>query len=92
MLNSNSLFGDEYKALFETFGDMELAIFAKVVFYEELRDDFLDFKTIMFSRNESDAEWKMYYIEFMQSLSKDRIRSIESYISDIDYEETKFWG
>ncbi|MFD1290325.1 DUF6179 domain-containing protein [Laceyella putida] len=91
LLDSNCLFEDEYEALFETFGDMELAIFAKIVFYEELRSDFLDFETIVLSGKEAETEWRMHYIEFMQSLSKDRIGSIENFIYDIDYEEINFY-
>ncbi|XBO87302.1 hypothetical protein AAGG52_11445 [Bacillus licheniformis] len=40
LLNSGCLFDDEYNALFATFGNFELAIFAKIVFYEELRGEF----------------------------------------------------
>lgn len=39
LLDSNCLYGDEYQALYKTFDDMELAIFAKIIFYEELRSD-----------------------------------------------------
>ncbi|AJY77309.1 hypothetical protein VN24_25555 [Paenibacillus beijingensis] len=42
MLESDCLYGDEYDALFHAFGDMELAILAKIVFYEELRSESLD--------------------------------------------------
>lgn len=90
LLDSHSLFGDEYKALFATFGDTELAIFAKIVFYEELRSDSLDFETIVLEGTESEVEWRLHYIEFMQSLSKERIRSIENIISEIAYEEINF--
>jgi hypothetical protein len=91
LLDSDCLYGDEYEALFATFGDMELAIFAKIVFYEELRSDFLDFQSIVSSGKEDESEWRMHYIEFMQNLSKDRINSIGNLIYDIDYEEIKFY-
>ncbi|OYD08492.1 DUF6179 domain-containing protein [Paludifilum halophilum] len=91
LLDSHCLFGDEYEALFATFGDMELAIFAKIVFYEELRNGFLNLETIIFEGMEADSEWKIHYIEFMKRLSKDRVRSIENLISNIDYEEIPFY-
>ncbi len=91
LLDSDCLYGDEYEALFSTFGDLELAIFAKIVFYEELRSDFLDFPSIVSGGKEDVSEWRMHYIEFMQNLDKDRINSIGNLISDIDYEEIKFY-
>ncbi len=91
LLDSDCLYGDEYEALFATFGDMELAIFAKIVFYEELRSDFLDFQSIVLSGKEGEGEWRMHFIEFMQNLSKERIKAIGNLIYDIDYEEIKFY-
>ncbi|QKG83043.1 hypothetical protein GXN76_00235 [Kroppenstedtia pulmonis] len=91
LLDSHSLFGDEYEALFETFGDTELAIFAKIVFYEELRSDFLDFETIVFDGTETEIEWRVHFVQFLRSISNHRIRSIENVMSDIDYEEIKFY-
>lgn len=35
LLDADCLHGDEYIELFAAFGDMELAVFAKIVFYEE---------------------------------------------------------
>jgi hypothetical protein len=91
LLDSGCLYGDEYEALFATFGDMELAIFAKIVFYEELRADFLDFQSIVAAGKDDESEWKMHYVEFMQKLSDDRINAIGNLISDIDYEEIRFY-
>lgn len=90
LLDSNCLYGDEYQALYKTFDDMELAIFAKIIFYEELRSDPLDFERIVSGGKETDSNWKVHYLLFLQTLNKDRITSIENYISAIDYEEIKF--
>lgn len=87
---SDSLYGDEYEAIYTLFGDMELAILAKIVFYEELRSDLLDFQTIVSEKEGSDDEWKTHYIEFMQSLSQEKIKFVENLISMIDYEEITF--
>ncbi|MDY0406671.1 DUF6179 domain-containing protein [Virgibacillus sp. 179-BFC.A HS] len=39
ILNTDCLLNDEYEELFKTFGDVELAILTKIVFYEELRNN-----------------------------------------------------
>ncbi|ASA19545.1 DUF6179 domain-containing protein [Paenibacillus donghaensis] len=91
VFESDSLYGDEYEAVFVLFGDTELAILAKIVFYEELRSDFLDFETIVSDSSGSDDDWRSHYIEFMQGLDADRLRSIEKLINMIDYEEIKFY-
>lgn len=91
MLNSDCLFGDEYKALYRTFGVMELAILAKMVFYEELRTNSIDFSSLLMKEKETKTEWQMYYIEFLKDISKEQITSIEKCIQDIDFEEIKFY-
>ena len=91
LLNSDSLFGDEYDALFATFGDVELAIFAKIVFYEELRGDIRDFQDIVADGTEAENEWETHYIAFMQQLEDERIKAIGRLIYDIDYEEISFY-
>src|SRR5699024_6999932 len=87
LLNSECLFGNEYDALFATFGDIELAIFAKIVFYEELRGDVRDFSEIVAEGTEAEEEWEERYIEYMQQLDDERIKSVGNLIYDIDYEE-----
>lgn len=90
-LESDILYGDEYEALFGLFGDMELAILAKMVLYEELRSGSPDFETIVSMHEGSDEEWKTRYIEFMQGLSSERLRAIGNLIPFIDYEAIKFY-
>lgn len=91
VLESDILYGDEYEALFGLFGDMELAILAKIVLYEELRNDSLDFQAIVSVHEGSDEEWKTCYIAFMQGLSLERLRVIGQLIEIIDYEAIKFY-
>ncbi|MFB1052000.1 DUF6179 domain-containing protein [Paraliobacillus sp. JSM ZJ581] len=90
LLNSECLFGNEYDALFATFGDVELAISAKIVFYEELRGDVRDFSEIVAEGTEAEEEWEERYIEYVQQLTDERIKSVGSLIYDIDYEEISF--
>lgn len=91
LLNSGCLFGDEYHALFATFEDIELAIFAKIVFYEEMRGDVRDFPDIVADGAEAASEWETHYIAFMQQLDDERIAAIGRLIDDIDYEEISFY-
>ncbi|WP_147675261.1 DUF6179 domain-containing protein [Numidum massiliense] len=92
LLDADCLFAEEYEALFATFGDTELAIFAKIVFYEELRNSSVQFDVIVWDSTETDAEWKTHYVHFLQRLSKERLSAIETVISQIDYEEVAFFS
>jgi hypothetical protein len=91
VFESDSLYGDEYEALFVLFGDMELTILAKIVFYEDLRTGFLSFQAMVSEHAGSEEEWKKHFIEYMQRLSPDRLQSIEKLIHMIDYEEINFY-
>lgn len=91
ILNADCLFSDEFETLFNTLGDMELAILAKMVFYEELRSDFTSLSSVISQEKESETEWKMYYIEFVRKLSEERISLIENCFNKIEYEEINFY-
>ncbi len=90
LLDSDCLNGAEYDGLFATFGDLELAIFTKIVFYEELRSDLPDFQSIIFSKKEMEPDWRRYFVQFMQGLGGTRLKSIENLVPEIDYEEIGF--
>jgi hypothetical protein len=90
LLESDTLYGEEYAALFDTFGDMELAILAKIVFYEDLRDDFPDFPSIVEAREGAEREWQQHFIHFLRQLDRSRLKSIGEYVDDIDYEQITF--
>jgi hypothetical protein len=77
ILNADCLFGDEYEAVFTALGDTELAVLAKVIFKEELRDGSMHLSEIPVSRKEESVEWQMEYMRFLQGLSGVRIKSIE---------------
>lgn len=91
LLHADCLFGDEYDALFATFGDVELAVFAKIVFYEELRGDLRDFQDIVTDGIETENEWEMHYISLMQQLEDERLKTVGRLIYEIDYEEISFY-
>ncbi len=93
MLNSDCLLDDEYKELFKNFGDVELAILVKIVFYEELRND-TDGAVLSFLDDmemEHESAWQTSFIAFIQSLNHNRKHTIEKYVHDIDYEEISFY-
>ncbi|MCY7951305.1 DUF6179 domain-containing protein [Bacillus inaquosorum] len=91
LLNSGCLFDDEYNALFATFENFELAIFAKIVFYEELRGGIRNFFDIIADCTEAKSEWETYYIKFIKQLEDERIATVGHLIEDIDYEEISFY-
>ena len=91
LLESDCLYGDEYDALYAAFGDMELAILCKIVFYEELRSGFADLQSIVREKKEAERDWQIHLIRFLQRLDASRIRAIDAMIGNIDYEEIKLY-
>ncbi|WP_347836036.1 hypothetical protein [Gracilibacillus sp. JCM 18860] len=68
-----------------------MAIFAKIVFYEELRGDDREFLDIVADGTEASEEWEEKYMEFMQQLDEARMKEVGRLIYDIDYEEISFY-
>lgn len=93
LLEADILYGDDYQALFELFGPMELAILAKIVFYEEWRSGLADIDAIISARLDSDDEetWQAHYIDYLRGLDRDRLKSIEELIFRVQYEEMKLY-
>lgn len=77
VLNADCLFGDEFEAVFAALGDMELAVLAKVIFVDELRNNQLSLSSISVNKKEITEEWRLEYIRFVQRLSEERIKAIE---------------
>lgn len=90
LLNAGCLFGDEYEVLFSAFSDIEIAILAKIVFYEELRAGAAHLFSIAAEGTDGKMEWEAYFISFMKKLDMDRIAAVEKLIHQIDYEEIMF--
>ncbi|GGB54942.1 hypothetical protein F3157_21475 [Virgibacillus dakarensis] len=91
MLNTNCLLDDEYEELFKTFGDVDLAILTKIVFYEELRNGSTDLSSLYDKEEQHESEWQPHFIEFIKSININRKGAIEKYVNDIDYEEISFY-
>jgi len=83
VLKGDCLFGDEFSAAFSTLSDMELSLLGGIVFYEELRNSPLNLLPAIIGQMEIEVEWQQQYIKFIQGLSKDRIKLIESFINVI---------
>ena len=80
VLEADCLFGDEFQCLFNSLGDMELSILARIVFIEELRIDPTGFLLQTAEKKEMDMQWQTEYAIFLQSLSTDQLKSIDKYI------------
>lgn len=91
ILNSDCLFGDEFEDLFNSMGDMELAILAKMVFYEELRGSLPDLALIISQKIVVEADWQEVFISFINNMDEARIKLIENYLKEVDYEEISFY-
>ncbi|WP_055666173.1 DUF6179 domain-containing protein [Desnuesiella massiliensis] len=91
ILNSDCFFGEEFGHVFNTLSNIELTILAKLVFYEELRDELTDLSEIINSKREIEAEWQKHFIKFMEGLSEDKKKEIEKLLNEVDYEEIKFY-
>lgn len=84
ILSADCLYGNEFKDLYKNISDIELAVLAKIVFFEELRVGQLDLFNI--EANESyEEEWKQRYIEYIIELGENRKRKIEQLISQIEF-------
>ncbi|GAB2548019.1 DUF6179 domain-containing protein [Gracilibacillus alcaliphilus] len=91
LLHTGCLFGSEYHALFDTFGNIELAILAKIVFYENLREGNRQFADMVADDMETEHEWELCYIEFMQKLDNQRLQTIGQLIAEMNYEYISFY-
>jgi Family of unknown function (DUF6179) len=91
LFESDCLYGDEYDALFLAFGDLELAILAKIVFYEELRSESQDLLSILLLENEYMGEWQIQFVQFLQGMSHEHLQAIGKFMIEMDYEQIKFY-
>ncbi|MHA6529940.1 DUF6179 domain-containing protein [Paenibacillus sp. BAC0078] len=91
MLEADCLYGEEYDALFDAFGDLELAILAKIVFYEELRSESLDLPSILLLENEYPVEWQIEFVRCLQGMSRERLQTVWKVMGEQDYEKLTFY-
>jgi hypothetical protein len=79
LLEADCLFEDEFQYLFDSLGDLELSILAKIVFIEELRIDSA-FSLRSVGEVIMEMQWHLEYARFLQHISIDRLESIDNYI------------
>ncbi len=91
VLSSDCLFGGEYEELFKALREGELAVLAKVVFYEELRDGTRELQLIADDYISPENHWQEYFCGFLRKVGKSQINTIEELIKKVDYEELKFY-
>lgn len=91
LLESDCLYEDEYDALFHAFGDKEIAILAKIVFYEELRSDSLDLPSMLSLNNDYPLEWQKRFVQYLSEMNRKQLQAIETCMDEMDYEQIKFY-
>lgn len=82
MLKSSCFFEDEYILLFMSLSNMELAILGKYVFYGEYRMEKLDITKTLSRKIETKYEWENFYLEYLKSLSEDKLENVEILINE----------
>jgi hypothetical protein len=82
ILEAECFFDEEYGTLFNSLGDIELSILARIVFIEELRSNPQHFSLANPQRSEMEMqmEWQIEFDKFLQTLSPDRIQSIQTHL------------
>ncbi len=80
LLEADCLYGDEYRALFNSLGDLELSVLAGIVFMEEIRSDPRNFSLLKAKEISDDLQWQLEYVTFLGELETERIATIEQYL------------
>ena len=82
ILEAECFFDEEYSALFNTLGDIELSILARIVFIEEIRNNpHFSLAKPERMQMEMQMEWQIEFDKFLQTLSPDRIQSVQVHLS-----------
>lgn len=78
ILDSECIFGNEYKEVFESLDDTFLALLGKTVFYDDLAcSSFkLTHEQLINCRGNMEREWQNYYVNFLLGQSEKRIKNI----------------
>lgn len=81
MLKSNCIFDDEYLLLFMSLTNLELSILGKFIFYGEYRMEKLDIIKTLSKKLDINYEWEELYVEYLKSLSENKLIKIENLIN-----------
>ncbi len=80
ILEADCLFEDEFNILFNSLGDLELSILAKIVFIEEIRIDPSGFSLQKAGTDGLEMYWQVEFTKFLDNLNKERLDSISEYL------------
>jgi len=85
LLEADCLYGDEFRALYDSLGDTELAVLGRVIFSDELHQNRLHFTPSLFDRYErsSETDWKKCFVNFLLSIKETRRSHIEQSINNL---------
>lgn len=80
VLEAECLFEGEFIELYDTLGDLELSLLARIVFVEEVRAAGPNFSLQRTLEKAAENEWQTAYVIFLQSLSLTRLASIQNLV------------
>lgn len=90
ILQGECLFGEEYEALFHTLSAVELALLGRRVFLEERRSGPVRLAPLLTESadidkgKETEKEWERRYLDFLQGLSRKKLKLVERYINELE--------
>jgi len=82
VLNADCLFADDYPLLWAALGDLELVMLIKEVGAEAIREGKFEVRHWTASFSDTDYEWERQLVIYINSLSPQRLRGLESLIND----------
>ncbi len=82
ILRADCLFGDEFITVYRTLSLTELAVLGKMLFSEELRTGELNLSQLQ--KKDNLPDWELYYIKYLQRLSKSHLERLEKVMMQID--------
>lgn len=82
ILGSGCFFGEEYLTLFLQLNDQELALLAKVLFSDEMRDGPINLSKAITLGIATGVEWQERFTEYLLGLKRERLQLMETYMNN----------
>lgn len=80
ILKADCFYNKEYKVLFDSLGEIELALLGKFIFFEEVQMGKFNFLNEIFKERTYYYLWQENYIEYMKTQTIDKINKVKNYI------------
>lgn len=80
ILDAECLFGEEYTVLFESMGNLELALLVRAVMGDELRETEISLQDRLTSLPQPGSDWARELFRYILRLESDRLFSIEGLV------------